>query len=138
MEKTEKITREIAKKDFEGWLNHKKIKERKRQVNEDQEETIIDSIMAGSLRVEKDFNLHFNLDFPLENDKKEVTVREFVFKPRIKVFELNAKLKGVKASDGDGRVVAYISAITGQNSGIIKKLDTEDYNICQSIVMYFL
>lgn len=137
-EKTEKITREAAIKDFEKWLNYKKIKGRKRSSNEDQEEILIDAIIDGSLRVDKDFNLIYDLGFSIENDKGEVTISNFIFKPRIKVYELNSKLKGVKSNDADGRIVAYISAITNQNSGIIKNLDTEDYNICQSIIMYFL
>lgn len=133
-----KIGIEVAQMDFERWLAFKKIKSKKREGNREQEETIVDAITHGSLIVEEDCSLKYKLDFPIKNEKGEETQKEFIFKPRIAVWELNAKLKGVKASDGDGRVVAYVSAITGVNGGIIRKLDTEDYNLCQAIVMYFL
>lgn len=132
------IVEETAIQDFERWLDYKKVKNKKRADNKEQEEVIVDAIMDGSLIVEKDCYIEFKLDFPLENEKNEPTFESFKFKPRIKVFELNSKLKGVKSSDVDGRIVAYIAAVTGQNAGIIKKLDTQDYNICQAVIMYFL
>ena len=61
-----------------------------------------------------------------------------VFKPRLTVGQINAKMKGVKASDVDGRLVGYIAALTAQNTGVIAKLDAEDNKVAQSIVMFFL
>jgi hypothetical protein len=56
----------------------------------------------------------------------------------LRVAELNAKLKGVNATDADARVMAYIAAATDQNTGLLSKMYTDDYSVCQSIIMYFL
>ena len=51
---------------------------------------------------------------------------------------INAKMKGVKSGDSDGRIVGYIAALTDQPSGIITSLDTEDNSLAQQIVAFFL
>ena len=48
------------------------------------------------------------------------------------------KLEGVKTSDLDNRIVAFVSALTLQPKAIIESLDTEDYDVCQGIAIFFL
>lgn len=132
------VAREVAVQDFERWLNSKRIKDSKREANKDFETIIVEAIMDGILIVEKDNCLTYNFPEPLLSDKGEELLSKLVFKPRIRVHELNTKLRGVKSDDGDARILAYVAAITGQANGLISKLYTEDYTICQAIVMYFL
>jgi hypothetical protein len=54
------------------------------------------------------------------------------------VHEVQARTKQVKAGDANGILMAYVAALTGENTGIIGKMDTEDYNICQSIAVFFV
>lgn len=134
----DKISLDLATLEFEKWLDFKKIKDRKREANKDQEEILIDAIKNNNLIISEDFNLEYNLEFPLKNDDGDATLESLSFKPRLKVFEINNKMKGVKSNDVDGRVLGYIAASTGKNTGLLKKLDTEDYSIAQAIIMYFL
>jgi hypothetical protein len=47
-------------------------------------------------------------------------------------------MQGVKASDGDGRVCAYVAALSSQPKEVIKHLDTEDYAIATAVAVFFL
>ncbi len=51
---------------------------------------------------------------------------------------IHSHLQGVKPSDADGRVGAYIAALTSTPKAVINCLDTEDYGIAQSIAIFFL
>jgi hypothetical protein len=134
----QKITEARAIEDFENWLDYKKIRDKKRSSFQDSEESIIAAIMDGSLVICEDFKIEYTLLFPITNDKGEITLEKIKLKPRIKAHEIESKMKGVKANDIDGRIRGYISALSGQNSAIIKKLDTEDYGILREIASYFL
>jgi hypothetical protein len=133
-----KVDRIQAEEEFDNWLDFKKIRSSKKESNKDFGEQIIDAICEGDLSIDKDHNLSYKLGVSLEDENGAEKLSKLTFKPRLKVHELNSKLKGVKSDDGDGRIVAYVSAITGQPGGIIRNLDTSDYGICQAIVMYFL
>ena len=126
-----KVDLKAAKSEFDGWLSFKRIKESKRKQNDSFEEIIVDAIVNGDLSIDS------NKVMTLKIVDHE-SLKELKFKPRIKVRELNIKLKPFKSDDADGRILAYIAAITDQNTGIISGLYTEDYTVCQAIAMYFL
>jgi hypothetical protein len=73
------------------------------------------------------------LKFPISDE-----IDKLVFKPRIKVNTIQVHLQGVKSSDADGRVTAYIAALTSKPKEVIKSMDTEDYSIGKSIAYFFL
>lgn len=133
-----KISRNVATADFERWLVYKKINDRVRQENISYEEKIIDAIEDGILTINDDLVMELSLQFPVLTDQGETALDKLIFKPRITVQQLNIKLKPVKPGDTEGMKIAYIAALTDQNSGMIAKLTTEDALICQSICMYFL
>lgn len=133
-----KIAREVAVLDFNRWLDYKKVKENKRNESKAQADELISAIESGAIIIDDNCNIIHKLEFPVLSDKGEVVLSELKYKPRILVHQLNSKLKGVEASNADGRIVAYAAALTDQNTSLIGKLDTEDYRISSSIVMYFL
>ena len=47
-------------------------------------------------------------------------------------------MKGIKNNDSDGRLRAWMSAITGVNKSLLNLLDTNDYSVAEAIVTYFL
>jgi len=134
----EKLSYDQAQKEISEWLGFKHISERKRKDNEDQEEVLIDNMTQGLLSVNDDKSLRYKLKEPLKSEDGDVLMEEINFKPRIRVSELNKRLKGIKANDIEGRMLAYIAAITGENTGKIGQLYTEDYEVCSAIVNYFL
>lgn len=132
----EKVNRETAEKDVNTWLDSKKVSEKKRETYSEAIETLICAIMDGTLTLRSADNyLIQTLQFPTEG---EAPVKVLEFKPRLKVFEIHQQTANEKNADGDTRILAHVAALTGQVKGLIKKLDLEDYNICQSIAIFFL
>lgn len=135
-----KVSPDVAIIDFERWLSIKKIKEQKRNENSKSkfEDIIISAIVEGDLTIDDAGYITHKLSFPIKNDEGEETLTQLRFMPRIPVKLLNIKLKGVDPSDGDKRQLAYMSALTNVNMGLLGNLDSEDHRVCQAIVMYFL
>lgn len=129
------VARDVASKDIEKWLDYKKVSDRKRTANKESIEVLIDAVEDGILVLNEDYTLTHKLKFPIEN---EIPVTELVYIPRLKVSTVHNKLKGISATSPDERVLAYASALTGKVTNIIKDLETEDYSLVQSVVLFFL
>ena len=133
------LSTEIAEEEVKKWLEYKRISFNR----EDEEDmakfkNLVKGFMIGNLILQDDFKITQKLKWPLQDESGNDAVSELVYKPRLNVKQINAKMKGVKATDADGRIVGYVAALTDQNTGIIEKLDTADNSVAQSIVMYFL
>jgi len=129
------VAKDVAAKEIERWLDAKKVNERKREAYADSIETLTDAVSDGVLTVDGEHNLVQLLKFPTEG---EVPVTSLKYKPRLKVATIHLHLQGVKTSDADGRILAYIAALTGTPKEIVRSLDTEDYSIGQAIAIFFL
>ena len=130
-----KLTRELAILEVESWLNFKQIGDRKREANKASVDTIIDAIMEGTLSLKEDKTFVHTLKFDTGG---EIPVKVLEYSPRLKVSVVKTCLQGVAASDADGRICAYVAALTSKATGIINALDTEDYSLAQSIAVFFL
>lgn len=129
-----KINKEIATAEINQWLDKKKVLESKREFYKDHIEILIEALCEGLLTVGEDGTITQILSFPLE----EAQITELKFKPRLNRKMVTPHLNGVKASDGDGRILAYMSALTGQSKNILNTLDFEDSRISDSIVVFFV
>lgn len=130
------VAREVAAKEIGSWLDYKRVKDRKRELYKDSIDVLVDAVCDGDLVVDSEnFTLTQKLAFGTGGDEP---VEELVFKPRIRLKDVRPHLQGVKADDADGRVVAYIAALTGQHKNVISALDTVESSIAQSIVVFFL
>jgi len=133
-----KVSNELAVNEMTRWLDYKKIKPAKRESNKEQADLIVSCIEEGQIEIDEECNMKFNLNFPIHSDEGDVMLASMIFKPRLKVHEISAKMKGVKATDIDARMAAYISASAQINSGQVRNLDTEDFNVAQAVILYFL
>lgn len=133
----QKVTIETAIADVNKWLDYKKISEKKRLVQKDQIDTLVDAVVEGNLILNEDNSWKQILKFPLEGEGN-LALKELTFKPRIGVSEAQIQLQKFKSSDADGRVMAYVLALTRTATELIKKLDTEDYSVCQGIAIFFI
>jgi len=129
------VARDVAAQEIENWLDHKKVNERKREAYRDSIDTLVDAVSDGVLTVDAEHNLVQSLKFPTEG---EVPVNALRFKPRLKMSTIHLHLQGVKTADADGRILAYIAALTGTPKEVVRSLDTEDYSIGQAIAIFFL
>jgi hypothetical protein len=132
------ITPEKATAELNAWLDHKKVSEKKRTSNADGIETLTDALISGTIAIGDDKKIKHTLLFPIENSEGVQTIKELEYKPRLTVGEINTRMKGIKATDMDGRIVAYGSALSGQPLAIMSALDTEDSRIVQAVAMFFI
>ena len=132
---SKKVSVDIAKEDVDKWLDYKRVKEKKRESYKEQIEALVDGVADGNLILNEKHELVQTLIFPLEG---ELPLKELNYKPRLKVSTIHQHLSGIKATDADGRICAYVAALTSKPKDVIKGLDTEDYSIAQAIAVFFL
>lgn len=129
------LTQPLTKsyEEIENWLTYKKVAAAKRLSYKDAIDTLANAISEGSLSIDdKTFAITQKLQFPAA----EIT--SLTFKPRLTLQDIKTKTATVKPSDSDGRMMAYVSALTDVSAGELSKMDTEDYSICQSIAVFFI
>lgn len=129
------VSKEIALKDVISWLDYKKVPASKREAYKDNIESLVNAVSEGTLVLNDDKSFTHHLIFPFG---KEVTIDKLVYKPRIRVGDVYAHMNGIKTTDVDGRVHAYVCTLTGQPKEIVKQLDTEDIAVAQNIAIFFI
>src|ERR1700745_753597 len=97
------VDAETAKAEIEKWLDNKKISPKKREIQKDTIETLVDAVSEGLLIVKEDFSLEQTLKFPTDG---EISIKKLEYKPRLKIETIHVHLQGVKPSDADGRLLA--------------------------------
>jgi len=131
-----KVSKEVALKEVNKWLDYKKVDETKRSESSDAIEAIAKCIEAGHLSYSsKDNTFVQTLKWPIGADS---SIKELTYKARLSMNDVHVRTKNVKSGDAHGLITAYICALTEQNSGLIGGLDTEDNRVAQSIATFFL
>lgn len=127
---------ETASKEVTGWLDYKKVKASTRESYKAQIDMLIESVQDGTITIDPTtFAITHNLAVPVAG----IDLTTLEYKPRLTVGEKQRMSEKVKAVDIDGQIVATIAALTGKGMEThIKKLDTEDYKISQSIAVFFI
>ncbi len=130
-----KVQLEQAVEEIDGWLEKKKIFPSAREEYQSHIDILVEAISLGYLSLNDKGEFKQELLFPL---KEEQAVTHLDYKPRLNDRMLEPHLKGIKAGDGDGRMISYLACLTGQAKGIIKALDTADRRITNAIVIFFI
>lgn len=131
-----KVTPEIATKEVNAWLEAKKIMKNTRDSNEDSTQLLIDAMVEGIIAIdEKTMVITHNLNFPIGDGEE---IKKLEYRHRLNDRLLEPYLKGVKPTDSDGRLTAYICALTQNSRGIIKNMDSVDKKISLAIAVFFL
>jgi hypothetical protein len=130
-----KISKEIATKDVERWLEFKKVSEKRREKKAESIETLIDLVMNGVLVIEEDLKITQVLCHPLKNEQP---VEKLVYAPRIDVAKIHAAMKGVSAEDFHGMIVAYGQALTALPKKVLTAIDSEDYVGLNAVAIFFM
>lgn len=130
------LTQEVAEEEAKKWISHKGIELSDDEEDQNKFKNLVKFFRNGTFELDQEnMTITHNLKFPIGEDGQIDTL---TYKPRIKVGQLNNKLKGVKATDTDGRLVGYIAALSEKPTELIKQLDTVDNSASQSVVMFFL
>jgi len=131
-----KVTPEIAKKEVEAWLDSKKIMQSVRDSNEDSTQLLIDAMVEGIITIDSSSHvITHNLNFPIGEGEE---IKKLEYRPRLSDRLLEPYLKGVKPTDSDGRLIAYICALTQNSRGVIRNMDSVDKKISLAIAVFFL
>ena len=132
-----KVSEEMAQKTINAWLDAKRVRERKREQQKDNIETLVDAVADGDLSHDPESNeLTLVLLQPVGIEKK---VEKLIFKPRINMGLIRQGLKGIKVTeDSMGYIMAYIATLTNQPKNVINALDSDDYKIASAIAGFFL
>jgi len=131
------MTRELAQTEFNKWFDTKNLAQKLHEKNADDEEAIIDAIIAGDLILNDDFSFTQKLKFPVQMNETE-KLDELKYAYRISDGIMSAAIKGNDAKDMMGIAQSVISALTGQVKGTIKALDTVDSGLGKHIAAFFL
>lgn len=127
-----KVSQEVAEREVNEWLDFKRIKASRRKDLEDQIAGLVNLLMEGDLVILDDKTIELALGQPLDSKSK------LAFKPRLSLREVQPRLREVKPGDADGRLMAYICALTGESMGVLGLMDTVDYTSCTNIAVFFL
>lgn len=129
------VSREIAEKDVNGWLDFKKVDQGKRDSLEGAIDRMITLVQDGTFEINQEtFSIKHKLKFSIGQNPPII---ELIYKPRIPVSALQDNLAGVNGKDGIAVTLAYIAALTDTAKGILKGLDNEDYRNADLVAVFF-
>lgn len=130
------IPKEKAIEEINKWLDHKNIRKKKRESNQESIDELVEAIEDGALVFDEETkDLIMQLLIPIGTKED---IKELRFKSRLKVGEVHQHLKKVKTGDNDGRLLAYVQALTGKPAAMIEDMDTGDQQLAVTIVIFFL
>lgn len=128
------VALKVATTEVHRWLEIKRIRTKKQEQNKDTIDNLIDAFMDGTLSLDENGTITMQLAFGVgEGD----AIVKLDFKPRITVGEIHSAMSGIASTDPDARILAYIATLTSSPPAVIRKLDTEDYGVASSIVVFF-
>jgi hypothetical protein len=132
----DKVDFSTAQQAVDSWLDFKKIRANKREAHAEYIEDLVSAVQEGLLVVNDDYTLTQKLAFPVGPDN---SIEELTYKARLQGVEMDKRMKGIKAGDGDGRLNAMIAALTSQTINIPRTLDSStDKSLALSITVFFL
>jgi hypothetical protein len=131
------VTLDVAEQEINKWLDHKRIREKKREAQKDNIETLVAAVADGDLVYDEES--HQLVQTLLCDYGNEVPFRELRYDARLNMGKVRKNLKGVKITDDSlGYIMAYISTLTNKPKAMIDALDSDDYKIGQAIAGFFI
>lgn len=135
----QKIPYEDALVEITTWLDHKKIGSKKREQYKDAIETLVYAMVDGDISLDSECNIIQVLKFPIKDKSDTVILDRLKYKSRIDGVALEKKQGENKGGTGITAIVTpYVAALTDQTVTMIKKLDTEDSSISNSVGIFFM
>lgn len=127
-----------AQEEIASWLDQKKVAPHEREKNESHIEALVEAVRYGTLVLNESRKIKHILAFPLEDEDGKAVLTELHYEPRLRTEAINLQMKGVKADDFSGMIMAHIVALTGKSKGLLGKLDTVDRNVARAIAIFFM
>lgn len=129
-----KLAPEVAQAEVEKWLDWMKIMPGQREKHQDEIDILIEAVSYGNLELSEDMTWTQHLLFPFG---EEIEIKNITYKKRINDKLMEPYLKGVKATDGDGRILAYKACMTGLEKALVKVVDPQDGRVLNALTAFF-
>jgi microcompartment protein CcmL/EutN len=133
-----KVEKSVALQFVTDWMDKKRLRPSKRENLRGTIDELAACVEDGVLEFEESGEIVHHLIFPITDEHGNETVKQLRYKLRVNERMLEPYRKGLKAGDNDGRLNAYVCALTGSVKGVIHSLDSEDLGIAQNIALFFL
>jgi hypothetical protein len=125
-----------ATEEVNEWLDYKKVGAKKRELQRESIETLVEAICEGHLTKSEDHEFEYSLLFPIETEDNKI--EKLKFKPRVHTSDISTQLTKVKPGDVHGMICGYAAALTGKPRAVIAALDTEDFGVVGAIAVFFM
>ena len=132
-----KVALEVAQAEVNKWLDYKKVSQEKRETYQNYISALVSGVQEGILSIDEENVITQKLIWPIKHQEGKGALESLSFRPRITVGAIHNHMNGVKADDADGRIKAYICALTNTPKALINALDTDDYGIPQAVAVFF-
>lgn len=133
-----KVEKNVALGYVNEWLDKKRLRSSKRESLKATIEELASCVEDGILEFDESGEIVHHLIWPITDENGNETIKQLRYKLRVNEAMMEPYKKGLKPGDNDGRLNAYVSALTGQVKGIVRSLDSEDLGIAQNIAVFFL
>lgn len=129
------IAKDVAKKEVERWLDSIKATESQKESYAANIDRLVEAVQDGTIVIdEKSNEITHTLKFPFGEEIKIITL---TYKNRLKVKDITNAQRGIKNDDGDGRVLGYVVALTGQAREVLRNMAPQDFQISEAIAPFF-
>lgn len=126
-----------AEEEVNNWLDLKRVTPSERVEKAGFVNKMVESLQYGYISIDKEGKITHKLVFPLKSPEGEITTAELQYNYRAETGNLQSKTGNLKGI-GMAVYIAYASVLTGQITGKLNKLDSEDFKILQAITAFFL
>lgn len=130
------VSLEQAQKEVDALVKYKNLSETRKEEKKGNIEKLVKLVSDGTLRINEDsFEITQILNFGIGEAE---AIKQLVYKPRVNVGVLQLNMKGIDAmEDMVGYTIAYGATLTGQPKNVIKAMDSEDFNVVQTLMGFF-
>ena len=132
-----KIERTVAEKEINDWLERKKVFKSTIEANEDSVKLLVDGIVEGVLVLDESGKFRHELLHPFGGEST-AQIKELVYHFRLNDRMLKPHTNGLSPKDAEGRLLAYIAALTEQNRVLLESMDSLDKKVATAIAVFFL
>lgn len=102
------------------------------------DEMLLNAVMRGEVVFTEEHELKVNLRTPIKSQEGEILHDTLTFRHFVPMYEYNKAVKGLRADDADGRMLATISVFTNVAKSRIDRVPTKTYRILQVVAGYLL
>jgi hypothetical protein len=129
------VSEEQARIELGAWLDYQGIPQEQRIDLKETINKLVKSICDGNIILKENNVICQKLKFPLG---KEIKLTELNYQPNITVGDVQKHLTGTDPKDRYVSVYAHIAASTGESKSVIADMNMKDYNIADSIILFFM